>query len=122
MEQPHRDAIERWAEAAASDDEVLAVVVAGSLTKGYGVAGSAVDGFVIVTDEAFTRRRASGELTFFSTELCDYKGGYIDAKYIDDSTSPSRAERVSFFFRYPPSASMATSVANANDALYRLTC
>ena len=34
VEQHHRDAIERWAEAAADDDEVLALVVAGSLTKG----------------------------------------------------------------------------------------
>ena len=57
--------------------------MAGSLTKGYGRAGSDVDGFVIVTDEAFAQRRSSGELTFFSTELCDYEGGYVDAKYID---------------------------------------
>ena len=83
MQQHHRDAIERWAEAAADDDEVLAVVVAGSLTKGYGLADSDVDGFVIVTDEAFARRRAHGELTFFSDKLCDYEGGYIDAKYVD---------------------------------------
>ena len=75
MHQHHRDAIERWAEAAAHDDEVLAVVVAGSLTKGYGLADSDVDGFVILTDEAFASRRASGELTFFSTELCDNEGG-----------------------------------------------
>ena len=34
VQQHHRDAIERWAEAAAADNEVLAVVVAGSLTKG----------------------------------------------------------------------------------------
>jgi hypothetical protein len=32
---------------------------------------------------AFARRRASSELTFFSTELCDYEGGHVDAKYID---------------------------------------
>ena len=81
MQQHHRDAIERWAAAAAADDEVLAVVVAGSLTKGYGRADS--DGYVIVTDAAFARRRASGELTFFSTEFCEYEGGYVDAKYVD---------------------------------------
>jgi hypothetical protein len=37
---------------------------------------------VIVTDEAFAHRRASGELTFFSTEFCDYEGGYVDAAAI----------------------------------------
>jgi hypothetical protein len=83
MEDHHRRAIERWAEAAATDDETLAVVVAGSLTKGFARPDSDVDGFVVVTDDAFARRRASGELTFFSTELCDYEGGYIDAKYVD---------------------------------------
>ena len=93
MPQHHRDAIERWAEAAADDDEVLAVVVAGSLTKGYGRADSDVDGFVIVTDEAFARRRTSGELTFFSTELCDYEGGYVDAKYVDRAFLEAVVER-----------------------------
>ena len=93
MEQHHRDAIERWAETAADDDEMVAVVVAGSLTKGYGLPDSDVDGFVIVTDEAFARRRASGELTFFSTELCDYEGGYIDAKYIDRAFLKAVTER-----------------------------
>ena len=81
--QHHRDAIERWAEAASDHDEVLAVVVTDSLTKGYGLADSDDDGFVILTDEAFARRRTSGDLTFFSTELCDYEGGYVDAKYIE---------------------------------------
>jgi predicted nucleotidyltransferase len=52
VEQRHRDAIDRWAEAAAVDDEALAVVVAGSLTKGYGLTDSDVDGFVIVSDDA----------------------------------------------------------------------
>jgi hypothetical protein len=28
---------------------------------------------VVVTDEAFARRRARDELTLFSTELCDYE-------------------------------------------------
>jgi hypothetical protein len=95
VEQHHRDAIERWAEAAADDDEVLAVVVAGSLTKGYGLADCDVDGFVIITDEAFTRRRASGELAFFSTELCDYQGGYVDAKYVDRAFLEAVVERSS---------------------------
>lgn len=93
MQQHHRDAIDRWAEAAAEDDEVLALVVAGSLTKGYGLADSDVDGFVVVTDQAFARRRASGELTFFSTEFCAYEGGYVDAKYIDRAFLEAVVER-----------------------------
>jgi hypothetical protein len=59
--------------ATAEDDEVLAAVGAGPLTKRHGLADSEVDGFVIVTDEAFARHRASGGLTF-SAELYDYGG------------------------------------------------
>lgn len=93
MHEHHREAIRRWAEAAADDDEVLAVVVAGSLTKGYGRADSDVDGFLVVTDEAFDRRQASGDLGFFSTDLCDYEGGYIDAKYVDRAFLEAVVER-----------------------------
>jgi Domain of unknown function (DUF4037) len=93
LQQHHRDAIERWVEVAASDPQVLAVVVAGSLTKGYGSANSDVDGFVMLTDEAFARRRETGELIFFSTELCDYEGGYIDAKYVDRAFLEAVVER-----------------------------
>ena len=110
MQQHHRDAIERWAEAAGADDEVLAVVMAGSQTRGYGLADSDVDGFVVVTDDAFAGRRTSGELTFFSTELCDYEGGYVDAKYIDRAFLQAVVERGSeparsAFPRPPPRGS-----------------
>ena len=68
------------------------MVVAGSLTKGYGSANSDVDGFVIVTHEAFARRRETGELIFFST-ICDYEGGYIDAEYVDRAFLEAVVER-----------------------------
>jgi Domain of unknown function (DUF4037) len=93
VEQHHRDAIERWVVPVARDAEVLALVVAGSLTKGYGLADSDIDGFLIVTDDAFARRRASGQLTYFSAEFCDYEGGYVDAKYIDRAFLRAVAQR-----------------------------
>jgi hypothetical protein len=121
LQEHHRVAIERWAETAADDDEVLAVVVAGSLTKGYGSANSDVDGFVIVTDEAFARRRASGELTFVSTELCDYEGGYIDAKYVDRAFLEAVVERGSEPARSAfLGANVAWSTDPSVDALVRM--
>jgi hypothetical protein len=69
-------------EFAQSNPDFLAVIVAGSLTKGYGTEKSDVDGFIIVSDEEFARRQATGELFFYNTELCDYEGGYIDAKCV----------------------------------------
>ena len=93
MQQHHRDAIERWAEAAADRRGGARPGGGRFADQGVGLADSDVDGFVIVTDEAFDRRRASGELTFFSTELCDYEGGYVDAKYVDRAFLEAVVER-----------------------------
>jgi hypothetical protein len=82
MLQHHRRAIERWAEYASTRPEHLAVIVAGSIGKGFERPDSDVDGFVVVTPSEWERRREAGDLTFFSTELCDYEGGYVDAKYV----------------------------------------
>lgn len=56
--------------------------MAGSLTKGYGTEASDVDGFFVVTDEEFERRKKTGEIFWINTEFCDYEGGYIDAKCV----------------------------------------
>ena len=78
----HRRAIQRWVDHAADRPEFLAVVVAGSLTKGYGTEASDVDGFIVVTPEEFARRKGAGEIFWINSELCDYEGGYIDAKCV----------------------------------------
>lgn len=93
MEEHHRRAIARWATYASEQPEHLALVVAGSLTKGYGRPDSDVDGLLVVTDDEFARRSDSGELTFFSADLCDYPGGYVDAKYVTLGFLEAAAER-----------------------------
>lgn len=93
MEAHHRRAIERWAKHASEQPGHLALVVAGSLTKGYGRADSDVDGLLVVTEEEHARRRETGELTFFSTDLCDYEGGYVDGKYVTLAFLEAAAER-----------------------------
>ena len=93
MEPHHHRAIERWARHARSQPGHRALIVAGSLTKGYSRPDSDVDGFLVITDDEFARRRESGELTFFSTEPCDYAGGYVDAKYVTLGFLEAAAER-----------------------------
>lgn len=93
MEAHHRRAIERWASHASAQPGHLALVVAGSLTKGYGRPDSDVDGLLVVTEEEHARRIETGELTFFSAELCDYDGGYVDGKYVTVAFLEAAAER-----------------------------
>lgn len=89
----HERAIARWAEYARDQPEHLGIVVAGSLTKGWAREDSDVDGLVVVTDDEFERRVARGDVTFWSTELCDYDGGYVDAKYVNRAFIETVAER-----------------------------
>lgn len=70
---------------AQTQPEFLAVVVAGSLTKGYGTEASDVDGFIVVSEPEFAKRRSSGEVFWINTEFCDWEGGYIDAKCVSPS-------------------------------------
>ncbi len=93
MEPHHHAAIERWADHARMQPGHRALIVAGSLTKGYGGPDSDVDGFLVVTDDEFDRRMETGELTYFSTEPCDYPGGYVDAKYVTLAFLEAAAER-----------------------------
>ena len=93
MEPHHRAAIARWSDHARDQPGHLALIVAGSLTKGYGRPDSDVDGLIVVTDEEMARRRSTGELTFFSADLCGYPGGYVDAKYVDHAFLEAVAAR-----------------------------
>ena len=78
----HRRAVENWVNHCKENPEFLAVIFAGSLTKGYGLESSDVDGWIVVTDSEYARRKATGTLHWFNRDLVDYEGGYIDAKCV----------------------------------------
>ena len=81
---PHHElAVDRWVAEIKPNPHFLAVIFAGSLTKGYGRESSDIDGFIVVTPEEYERRKAEGDFFYWNKEICDYEGGYIDAKYID---------------------------------------
>ena len=64
------------------DPSVLALLLSGSLAHGFATPTSDVDILVILTAPAYAARRASGQLTFVSTDLAPYPGGYVDAKFL----------------------------------------
>ncbi len=64
------------------DPEVLALLLSGSIAHGFESPTSDVDIMIFVSEENHRKRFQTGQLTFFTTELCTYEGGYVDGKYI----------------------------------------
>lgn len=62
--------------------DFLALIVGGSIAKGWQTAASDVDIILVATDRAYARRQADNHLTFYTTDFCDYEGGYIDGKIV----------------------------------------
>jgi predicted nucleotidyltransferase len=64
-------------------DDILAVLLTGSVAHGFSRENSDVDIAIIVGETDFQRRKTVGELTFYDTSLCSYPDGYVDGKYMD---------------------------------------
>jgi predicted nucleotidyltransferase len=83
-----------------TDPTVLALLLSGSIAHGFETRDSDVDLFVLITEEAYAARVESRQLTFVSTELATYPGGFIDAKYLSLDFMRQVAERGSEAARY----------------------
>ncbi len=89
----HQRTIERLIECFKHDPNYLALIIGGSLAKGFGSENSDVDFVLIATDEEYARRLPQRALTYYSTELCDYPGGYVDGKIVNLAFLEEVAER-----------------------------
>jgi hypothetical protein len=67
----------------ATRDDVLAVLLTGSVAHGFARENSDVDIAIIVSESDFLHRRSIGQITFYETSLCSYTDGYVDGKYMD---------------------------------------
>jgi hypothetical protein len=79
----HQRAVDRLIDRFKDDPNYLALIIAGSLVKGFGNESSDVDFVLIATDEEYTRRQPERAFTYYTTELCDYPGGYVDGKIVN---------------------------------------
>ena len=89
----HLKVIERLKELFQDDPQYQAMLVGGSLVKGWGGVNSDVDIMLIVTEEEYARRAAKDELGYINTEICDYPGGYVDGKIINEAFLHDVAQR-----------------------------
>ncbi len=90
MHQHHRETLDRIAKRYADDQDVLGVLLVGSIAHGFEKANSDVDIMLVLPDESFAARERDGTLTFLDLESAKYDGGYVDIK----CTSFGQMERV----------------------------
>jgi hypothetical protein len=84
-----------------ADPAVLALLLSGSIAHGYESASSDVDVVIILSDADYAEMVRSGRrLTFVSTELCTYPGGYVDGKYVSMEFIGKVAEKGSELARW----------------------
>lgn len=91
---PHHEAtIQKLADHFSKEEGFLAVIVGGSVAKGVESEYADIDVMLVVTDELYEKRKEGNGLLYFSTEFCDYPGGYVDGKIVNLSYLEEAAER-----------------------------
>lgn len=108
--QPHHtQVIERLTAQFKDDPRYPALIVGGSLVKGWGGVNSDVDIMLVATDEEYARCAANDNFWYYNAEICDYPGGYVDGKIInmqflndvaDHGSEPARAAFTNVFLAY----------------------
>ncbi|MEQ8211658.1 MAG: nucleotidyltransferase domain-containing protein [Lacipirellulaceae bacterium] len=105
----HQRAIERLADAYRDDPRFRALIIGGSVAKGYAREDSDVDFLIVASDEAFEQHLTARDLFINRRDLCDYEGGYVDGKIInlafledlaEKGNEPSRAAFEGAFVAY----------------------
>jgi len=76
------------------DPAARALILGGSLAKGYGSPGSDIDGYLVVTDDDLKRRVERLDLVYRTRKNhCDYEGGYFDLKCVSRAMLEDAAAR-----------------------------
>jgi len=83
MKQHHKEAIEKLVESIKQDKRFLALIIGGSVAKGMEREDSDIDVVLVATDEEFKKRKKSNMFLYYTKDVCDYPGGYIDGKVVD---------------------------------------
>jgi predicted nucleotidyltransferase len=78
----HRATIDRAVARLRTRDDVLAVLIGGSIAHGFAIASSDVDLLVVVDEADWQRRLTLGEVTELDHESATVEGLYVDIKYL----------------------------------------
>jgi predicted nucleotidyltransferase len=93
MQPHHQETVDRLVSLLRDDPKYRALIIGGSIAKGWERPDSDVDIILIATDEEFARRQQARDYHYFTFDLCDYEGGYVDGKVVDLQFLLDLAER-----------------------------
>src|SRR5262245_22579961 len=105
----HQRAIDSLVARYAHDPGFPALIIGGSIAKDEATAASDVDVMFVASEEEYRRRQDTQELAFVLDDVCDYPGGYVDAKvfplaFLRDATvrgsEPTRNSFIGAFLAY----------------------
>lgn len=85
MHPHHETSLQRVIEHFQKEAEIEALLLGGSLAHGFAEPTSDVDVMMIISEQAYDRRRREGRIQFFDQHLCTYPEGYVDGKYLPKS-------------------------------------
>ena len=82
MYKHHEETIKNISEKLRKREDVLGLLIGGSIAHGYETEISDVDIMILVSNENYNIRLKSGDMHYCENESCTYEEGYIDGKYI----------------------------------------
>jgi len=83
MREHHQRTLDRLVDHFQGDPAFPALLLGGSIARGWDKEDSDVDVVLIATEAEYARRAPARALTYYTTEFCDYPGGYVDGKIVN---------------------------------------
>ena len=125
MQQHHRDTIDRFIARYGADENVLAILLGGSIAHGFARVDSDIDVLIILTDAEFARRKQLNKLAFSirDPQIVTYAGGYVDCKVATLQFLETIAEKGSDAARYAfkDAQVLFSRIGELSDLLTRVT-
>ncbi len=82
MYQHHKESLENLKNYFLDKEEVIAVIFGGSVAKGCERPDSDLDAMIVISDEAYEKRRKTNQTAETIKGYCTYPDGYFDLKYM----------------------------------------
>ena len=83
MRPQHQRTVDRLIERFSADPAFDALLIGGSIARGWEREDSDVDIILLAGEQEHARRAPKFDLHFFSRDFSDYPGGYVDGKIVD---------------------------------------
>ncbi|WP_407269933.1 nucleotidyltransferase domain-containing protein [Radiobacillus sp. PE A8.2] len=122
MFQHHKIAIETITNKLKTKQEILGIIVGGSVAHGFAKGDSDIDLMLVVSDDDYKLALESGNIEYHETDSTPYKGGYVDGKYtsisyikkvIESGSEPARYAYKDAFITYSEIPELDTLIHEA---------